>query len=111
MQAVVPGVVAQPRRARLVDQRRGFQEPGEYTVSGVHPAGHHLIEKHRQRFHMQVDGTGDQDGAMPGRTVPADLPGGLRHHPVQQRVTEHLGDQRAQLVGPRTGVAAQEGAQ
>jgi hypothetical protein len=40
------GIVPQPRRARLVDQRRGLEEPGEDAVFGVHPAGHHLVEKH-----------------------------------------------------------------
>jgi anti-sigma factor RsiW len=92
VQAVVLAVAAQPGRARLVDQWRGFQEAGEHPIPSVHPAGHHFVEQDGQRLHMQVDGSSDQDRTMPRRTMPADLPGGLRHHPVQECVSQDLGD-------------------
>jgi hypothetical protein len=60
---------------------------------------------------MEVDGAGDQDGSVSGRAVAADLASSFGHHPVQQRVAENVGDHRTQLVGPRAGVAAQEGSQ
>ena len=104
------GVLAQPGRARLVDERRALQVTGQDAVTLVHGAGDDLVEQAGERRRQDADRPRHKNGAMPRITVFLDSLHGRGQGVAQQGVAVAARDH---LLEPRVRhslVSAQEDA-
>ena len=63
------GVPADPRGARLPDERGGLQVAGEPAVANVQRRRHDVVEERTEGLHERRQGPRDEHRPVPGRAV------------------------------------------
>ncbi len=86
-------VPAEPRRARLADERRRRHEPRVAAVAHLQLAPDHDVEQRRQRPHEDLGGRGDEDRAVSGGSMLADPPDRGRARLLQHELADVMVDQ------------------